>query len=163
MIPKIGMVVIYNTTEEERKMMYDHPDCNVQMKLPAIIVAVHGASEGSCVNLKVICDGKIELWKTSVVKGDNEMNWNFKTTEEDVQIESTTDEEIVDELTAEVPKITPGTSEENTTEEVEFHFVAIINRQIAKPVILADSKENAYLKFNEEHPFCTVIECNQVE
>ena len=77
MIPTIGRVVIYNTTEEDRQKMRNHPNCNVQEKLPAIIVAVWGETEISCVNLKVICDGEMDLWKTSVSIGENEMNWNW--------------------------------------------------------------------------------------
>jgi hypothetical protein len=51
---------------------------NEAEKLPAIIVAVWGAKEDSSVNLKVIFDGQSEdLWKTSVQRGDGEMNWNF--------------------------------------------------------------------------------------
>lgn len=73
MKPTIGTVVTYNTTNDEQTEMINNPDCNVQEKLPAIIVAVH--SEES-VNLKVFLDGKGELWVTSSLKGDDEGQWN---------------------------------------------------------------------------------------
>ena len=62
MKPTIGRVVIYNTTQEDRDFMSKQPDCNVHDKLPAIIVAVWSETY---VNLKVICDGKLDLWKYS--------------------------------------------------------------------------------------------------
>jgi hypothetical protein len=77
MKPTIGRVVIYNTTQEDREKMRLAPNCNVQEKLPAIIVAVFGEHENSPVNLTVICDGELTLWKTSVHFGDEEMNWNW--------------------------------------------------------------------------------------
>lgn len=79
-IPKIGDVVIYNTTKQEQEDMENCPPAsnNVAEKLPAIIVAVWGDKPDSLVNLKVIHDGtSLDLWKTSVQRGDNEMNWNF--------------------------------------------------------------------------------------
>lgn len=47
---------------------------NVQDKLPAVVVAVWGET---CVNLKVITDGNLDLWVTSSQKGDNLGNWNY--------------------------------------------------------------------------------------
>lgn len=77
MIPTIGRVVIYNTTEEDRENMSNNTFCNVQMQVPAIIVAVWGKEENSLVNLQVICDGEKFMWKTSVSLGENEGNWNW--------------------------------------------------------------------------------------
>lgn len=68
----IGEIVIYNTTEEERKSFDRAPNCNVQTKLPAMIVAVWGDTEESAVNLKVFKDGEGDLWVTSATKGDGE-------------------------------------------------------------------------------------------
>lgn len=79
-IPKIGDVVIYNTTKQEQEDMKNCPPAcnNVAEKLPAIIVAVWGDKPDSSVNLKVIHDGNSpDLWKTSVPRGDNKLNWNF--------------------------------------------------------------------------------------
>lgn len=79
-IPKIGDIVTYTTTEEERKNMENCPPLhnNVQEKLPAVVVAVWGDKPDSLVNLKVFHDGQsADLWKTSVPRGDGEMNWNF--------------------------------------------------------------------------------------
>lgn len=73
MAPTIGRIVIYKTTEQDRKAM-EYSCQNVQKELPAIIVAVYGEST---VNLKVILDGKGDLWKTSASKGDQEGNWDF--------------------------------------------------------------------------------------
>lgn len=79
-IPKLGDVVHYNTTEQEQKDMGNCPPLfnNEAKKLPAIVVAVWGDKPDSSVNLKVIHDGQsADLWKTSVPRGDGEMNWNF--------------------------------------------------------------------------------------
>jgi hypothetical protein len=72
--PTIGRIVHYKTTEKERKSMQDHNACNVQEVLPAVIVAVWSETT---VNLQVICDGELALWKTSVPIGDDEGNWNW--------------------------------------------------------------------------------------
>jgi hypothetical protein len=76
--PKIGDVVTYNTTEQERVDMSNCPPLhnNVAEKLPAVITAVWS---DSLVNLKVLHDGQSpDLWKTSVQRGDEEFNWNFQ-------------------------------------------------------------------------------------
>lgn len=78
MKPTIGRVVIYNTTDADKAKMEAaskiNGGCNVQDKLPAIIVAVWG---DECVNLKVVTDGNLDLWVTSSLKGDQPMNWNW--------------------------------------------------------------------------------------
>jgi hypothetical protein len=68
--PTIGRIVIYNTTSEDRENMRHLPACNVQEKLPAIIVAVWGDMPNSAVNLQVICDGSATIWKTSICVAD---------------------------------------------------------------------------------------------
>jgi hypothetical protein len=73
MKPTIGRIVIYNTTEEERAIMREN-SCNVQEKLPAIIVYVWSES---CVNLKVFLDGVRDFWITSSLNGDGPRNWNW--------------------------------------------------------------------------------------
>jgi len=77
MVPTIGRVVLYNTTEEQRKKMENDPNCNVQEKLPAIVVAVWGDTEESAINLNVQNDGEGSFWVTSALKGDGEGNWNW--------------------------------------------------------------------------------------
>lgn len=73
MKPTIGRVVIFTTTEEQKvKMKVD--GCNVQDKLPATIVSVHGEE---CVNLKVQLDGPGEMWVTSALKGDAPYQWEW--------------------------------------------------------------------------------------
>lgn len=78
MNPTIGRVVIYNTTDTDKAKMKAastiNGGCNVQDKLPAIIVAVWSEE---CVNLKVITDGNLELWVTSSMKGSAPMNWEW--------------------------------------------------------------------------------------
>lgn len=80
MKPKLGDIVIYNTTEKEHAAMRESGN-NEQHQLPAIVVAVWG---DVCVNLKVIHDGAcIDAWKTSVAKAPDLMTaqegcWNFK-------------------------------------------------------------------------------------
>lgn len=72
----IGRIVIYNTTTEDRKKMGEHPSCNVVFELPAVIVNTWNEDIG-LINAKVICDGDLELWKTSIKQGDLEGDWNF--------------------------------------------------------------------------------------
>jgi hypothetical protein len=153
-IVKLGDVVFYNTTKEEREVMGFHSNCNVAFLLPAIVVAVLSQT---CLNIKVFCDGDLDIWKTSVLKGDNEMNWNFLLIEEP-ELKEANPIEKVEELV--IPEIL---TEEHSSEEFQFTFVAIVDKQIVKPVISASSKEEAYLKFEEKNPFCTVIRCNLVE
>lgn len=78
MKPTIGRVVIYNTTEADIAKMKAasiiNGGCNIQDKLPAIIVAVHS---DECVNLIVITGGNLDLRVTSANKGDQPMNWNW--------------------------------------------------------------------------------------
>lgn len=77
--PTIGRIVIYKTTEDDRVKMRSVSQqfgCNVQDELPAIITAVWS---DDCVNLKVMADGNLELWVTSVLKGDQPLNWNWPT------------------------------------------------------------------------------------
>ena len=156
-IVEIGDVVIYNTTEEDREKMVGQENCNVQMMLPAIVVAAWGQN---CVNLQVICDGEMELWKTSCLKGEREMNWHWPEIEEVINHEATTDGNAVTDI---VPEILPSTSEDNTGKRFEFAFVASINKQIVQPIIIAESKEAACLEFEKVYPLCTIIECNQVD
>lgn len=77
MVPTIGRVVIYNTTEEDQQKMRDMENCNPQEKLPAIIVAVWGDTEESLINLNVLLDGEGSIWKTSIAKGDEPGLWNW--------------------------------------------------------------------------------------
>lgn len=78
MKPTIGRIVVYNTTEEQRKVMAENNRqgvANVQSQLPAIIVAVWS---DTCVNLKVIQDGyQLDNWIKSANQGDNEGNWDW--------------------------------------------------------------------------------------
>lgn len=74
MNPTIGRVVIYKTTEQQRKAMDEDPESNVQEELPAMVVAVWS---DTCVNLKVITDGFADLWVTSSNIGENEGEWSW--------------------------------------------------------------------------------------
>ena len=78
---KIGDIVIYHTTEQDRQIMRDNPNCNVSNHLPAIVVAnwtIPSVTEGSqCLNLNVILDGQGFLWKTSINMGEDEFNWSW--------------------------------------------------------------------------------------
>ena len=73
----IGRIVIYKTTEVQRKEMEEKAkkgECNVQEKLPGIVVAVWS---DTCVNLNVPLDGEGSLWVTSSQQGQNEGEWNW--------------------------------------------------------------------------------------
>lgn len=69
----IGRIVIYNTTQLDRDF-FSSTYSNTPARLPAIVVAVWS---DECVNLKVIGDGHHDLWKTSIMKGDSEGQWNW--------------------------------------------------------------------------------------
>lgn len=71
--PTIGRIVIYRTTEEDKinfRSTYD----NVVDQLPAVIVNVWN---DTLVNLKVLTDGKTDLWKTSISQGEYEGQWSW--------------------------------------------------------------------------------------
>jgi hypothetical protein len=74
---KIGQMVVYNTTSDERDGFSRSPNCNEQKQLPAMIVAVLGDSDLSAVNLKVFKDGEGDLWVTSAMKGDGEREFQL--------------------------------------------------------------------------------------
>jgi hypothetical protein len=75
MKPTIGRIVIYKTTEADRKQFYDaHGNGESVKELPAIIVNVWS---DTCVNLKVLGDAPIDVWRTSMNQGDGEGNWNW--------------------------------------------------------------------------------------
>jgi hypothetical protein len=78
MKPTIGRVVIYNTTEQDKKAMTAasvlNGGCNVQDQLPAIVVAVWGEE---CINAKVITDGHLEIWVTSILQGTSPGQWEW--------------------------------------------------------------------------------------
>lgn len=79
MKPTIGRIVIYNSTNEQLKAMESSykntgKSCNVQSKLPAIIVAVWS---DFMVNLKVITDGQDDLWVTSSHYGTGAGEWQW--------------------------------------------------------------------------------------
>jgi hypothetical protein len=78
MKPSIGRIVIYKTTEADKAEMKKVNDsgkyCNIQDEVPAIIVAVWGES---CINARVLCDGHLDLYPTSINLGDEPGNWNW--------------------------------------------------------------------------------------
>jgi len=73
MLPTIGRIVIYNTTEEDRQKMIKTKNCNVQEKLPAIVVATFEKA----INLKVFVDGELDLWKYGILQGINHGEWDW--------------------------------------------------------------------------------------
>ena len=74
--PTIGRIVIYRPTQEENYFLNIQNECNLSNELPAIIVR---AWNTTCVNLRVFVDGKTQydLWKTSVIQGDEQGQWNW--------------------------------------------------------------------------------------
>jgi hypothetical protein len=73
--PEVGDVVIYKVQEK------DDPEINYNYatELPAVVVRVWG---DTCVNLKVLTDGPADAWKTSVLRGDDEGEWQPKKVQE---------------------------------------------------------------------------------
>ncbi|NOS94541.1 MAG: hypothetical protein HOP30_21730 [Cyclobacteriaceae bacterium] len=75
----IGRVVIYKTTEDDRKSLKGAYG-NQSTELPAVVVAVWNST---LVNLKVITDAPVDIWKTSISQGDNEGQWNWPVIKKD--------------------------------------------------------------------------------
>jgi len=78
MKPTIGRIVHYEVLPEDKLKMaaarYINGGCNDSDKCPAIITAVWS---DNCVNLRVIADGNLDLWKTSVNQGDQPGQWSW--------------------------------------------------------------------------------------
>jgi hypothetical protein len=70
MKPTVGRIVNFVVDEQTQVRI----DGNVQKILPAVIVAVW---TDTCVNLKVITDGKNDVWVTSVSYGVESRNWHW--------------------------------------------------------------------------------------
>lgn len=79
-VPTIGRIVVYNTTEVERQAMVASNQ-NDQKQLPALIVSTWGNQPDSAVNLAVFLDGDGSpfLRKTSISQGKSPGNWEWPT------------------------------------------------------------------------------------
>lgn len=84
MKPTIGRIVHYKTNAVDKSKMEAarklNGGCNDSEVLPAIVVAVWSEN---CINLRVIADGNLDLWKTSVPKGDQPGQWSWPVQEEE--------------------------------------------------------------------------------
>lgn len=70
MFPTIGRIVIYKVGKEDQSELH-----SIDVKeLPAVIVRVWTET---CVNLKILTDGPVDVWKTSVVQGTGEYSWSW--------------------------------------------------------------------------------------
>lgn len=77
-IPTIGRMVIYHTTEAERKAL-SVLGCNNSTTLPAVIVATWGDTPESAVNVKVFVDGNHpDLWRTSISVSEADADGNYR-------------------------------------------------------------------------------------
>jgi len=78
MKPTIGRIVHYNTDDSDKAKMNAarqiNGGCNNASILPAVVVAVWSES---CINIRVIADGNLDLWKTSVNQGDQPGQWSW--------------------------------------------------------------------------------------
>ncbi len=69
-VPSVGRVVHYHVGEfDSEELRHNHAE-----DLPAVIVRVW---TDTCVNLKVLTDGPIDVWKTSIVLGDAPGQWSW--------------------------------------------------------------------------------------
>lgn len=68
---KLGDIVLYIVAE------FDEPNTrhNGAVILPAVVTAVWGHS---CANLKILTDGPVNTWKTSVLRGSGSGTWSFR-------------------------------------------------------------------------------------
>ena len=69
-MPSVGRIVHYHVSETDSPEMRS----NYAETLPAIIVQVWGETT---VNLKVFTDGPVDVWKTSVMLGDDPGHWSW--------------------------------------------------------------------------------------
>lgn len=70
--PYIGQIVLYHVSPTNAPdLTHNHTE---HEDLPAIIVRVWS---DTCVNIKVITDGPVDVWKTSVVLGDQPGEWSY--------------------------------------------------------------------------------------
>lgn len=78
MKPTVGRIVNYKLSEYDhdnlKNNFYKDSEGKLEGTLPAVIVRVWSETT---VNLKVITDGPIDVWKTSVSQGDQPGNWNW--------------------------------------------------------------------------------------
>ena len=68
MKPTIGRIVIYKLNQNDKDRLKEMGSTNPNNgadEAPAIVVRVWS---DTCVNLKVICDGAENLWRTSVIR-----------------------------------------------------------------------------------------------
>ena len=75
MKPTIGRIVIYQVSENDPPEIRN----NHAKFLPAIVVA---SWSDTCANLKILTDGPVDGWKTSVVHGYAPGQWQWPTREE---------------------------------------------------------------------------------
>ena len=76
-MPTVGRVVYFKLSADEAKVFNNGAEI-----APAIITRVWNET---CVNLKVLCDGSYDLWKTSVSKGESQYNWDWMPFQKDQQ------------------------------------------------------------------------------
>ena len=78
MKPTIGRIVQYVATQSDKEKMEAakqvNGGCNQADILPGIVVAVHGEDK---VNLRVLADGNLILWKTNVLWGKEPGMWHL--------------------------------------------------------------------------------------
>jgi hypothetical protein len=68
--PTIGRIVVYVVP----KLDYPNTNTNNATELPAVIVRVWS---DTCVNLKVLNDGEVDIWRTSSTWGDQPGQWRW--------------------------------------------------------------------------------------
>ncbi len=77
MEPTIGRIVIYRLNQYDRDELKalgaDLPNNGAEV-VPAVIVRVFSAT---CVNLRVLVDGRQALWATSRSPGDGDGQWSW--------------------------------------------------------------------------------------
>lgn len=81
MTPTIGRIVIFHTTKQDQATMQvnNTSGCsNIREELPAMIVGINKSGDAIIsINLKVELDGHGQLWKKSVVEGNEEGQYSW--------------------------------------------------------------------------------------
>jgi hypothetical protein len=78
MAPTIGRIVLYQVSESDTDL---HQNCIKHGDfLPAIVVRVWNHADSvyaDLVNLRVLCDGTTDAWKTSIREGTEPATWSW--------------------------------------------------------------------------------------
>lgn len=122
---KIGMIVNYKPTAYEMGIMKEKQSvCNIKENLPAVVVSID--EENYLVNLKVLLDGKGDIWAKDVVQGDEVGQWEW------FEFEEAEETAFLDEINALIVKLAQQKNElEELSKNVNIDIVNLQERALS--------------------------------